>query len=227
MAVVSLRDAQRHYVTRGETVRALDGVTLDIERGDFVVLAGPSGSGKSTLLNLIGALDKPTAGDITVEGRSLAALDGRALAHLRRDRIGFIFQAYNLIPVLTVLENVEYVMLLQGQPREARQARARAVLGELGLGEMLHRRPHELSGGQQQRVAVARAIATSPAIVLADEPTANLDSQTSAALMDTLVHLNRAHGTTFICCTHDPALMDRATRLIRLRDGKIESEARS
>jgi len=222
--VVSLREAKRYYEMVAGTVRALDGVTFDVRPGDFMVLAGPSGSGKSTLLNLVGALDRPTAGSVHIDGRDLASLGGRALAELRRDRIGFVFQAYNLVPVLTVLENVEYVMLLQGVPRAERHARAAAVLEEVGLGDLLDRRPNQLSGGQQQRVSVARAIAARPALVLADEPTANLDSTTSGALMDTMADLNQRHGTTFVCCTHDPALMARASRLVRLRDGRVERE---
>ncbi len=224
--VVSLRDARRYYETKAGTVKALDGVTLDIEAGDFLVLAGPSGSGKTTLVNLIGALDKPTGGEVAIDGRSLATLSAEALADLRRDRIGFVFQAYNLVPVLTVLENVEYVMLLQGVAADERRRRALAVLSEVGLGELVDRRPDALSGGQQQRVAVARALAAGPALVLADEPTANLDSATSEALMDLMGHLNEVHGTTFVCCTHDPALMARAGRLVRLRDGRIESDER-
>lgn len=224
--VVSLRDARRYYETKAGTVKALDGVTLDIEAGDFLVLAGPSGSGKTTLVNLIGALDKPTGGEVAIDGRSLATLSPQALADLRRDRIGFVFQAYNLVPVLTVIENVEYVMLLQGVAADERRRRAMAVLSEVGLGELVDRRPDALSGGQQQRVAVARALAAGPALVLADEPTANLDSATSGGLMDLMGHLNETHGTTFVCCTHDPALMARAGRLVRLRDGRVESDER-
>lgn len=224
--VVSLRGARRYYETKAGTVKALDGVTLDIEAGDFLVLAGPSGSGKTTLVNLIGALDKPTDGEVAIDGRSLATLSPQALADLRRDRIGFVFQAYNLVPVLTVIENVEYVMLLQGVAADERRRRAMAVLGEVGLGELVDRRPDALSGGQQQRVAVARALAAGPALVLADEPTANLDSATSGGLMDLMGHLNSTHGTTFVCCTHDPALMARAGRLVRLRDGRVESDER-
>lgn len=222
--VVSLREAQRHYDTKAGVVRALDGVTFDVGAGDFVVLAGPSGSGKSTLLNLVGALDQPTAGQVRIDGRSLAELSKAQLADLRRDRIGFVFQAYNLVPVLTAIENVEYVMLLQGVPAAERRARAEAILDEVGLAGLGDRRPDALSGGQQQRVAVARAIVSQPALVLADEPTANLDSQTSAALMDLMADLNARHGTTFVCSTHDPALMARARRIIRLRDGRVESD---
>ncbi len=226
MSVVSLRGATRYYETKAGIVRALDGVTFDIDRGDFMVVAGPSGSGKTTLVNLIGALDKPTSGVVSIDGRSLADLDGKALADLRRDRIGFVFQAYNLVPVLTAIENVEYVMLLQGVPAAERRSRAAEMLGEVGLGDLLDRRPDALSGGQQQRVAVARALVARPALVLADEPTANLDSAASEALMDLMATLNERHRTTFVFCTHDPALMARARRLMRLRDGRVESDER-
>ncbi|MBU0554090.1 ABC transporter ATP-binding protein [Myxococcota bacterium] len=220
--VVALKGAHRHYTTPAGVVRALDGVDLEIRQGEFAVLAGPSGSGKSTMLNLIGALDQPTGGEVYIDGVALSSQSKQALAALRRDRIGFVFQSYNLIPVLTVLENVEYVMLLQGVPEATRHQRAKAILAELGLEGMLNRRPVELSGGQQQRVAVARAVVSKPALVLADEPTANLDSQTSAALMDAMMALNQTHATTFICSTHDPDLMARASRLIKLRDGKLD-----
>ncbi|MEZ4437265.1 MAG: ABC transporter ATP-binding protein [bacterium] len=224
--VVEVHGATRHYETRAATVRALDGVDLVVRPGEFMAIAGPSGSGKTTLLNLIGALDRPTGGKVEVAGRDIGALTGAGRAELRRDRIGFVFQAYNLIPVLTVLENVEYVMLLQGRPAAERRAAATAVLDEVGLGDKLDRRPAELSGGQQQRVAVARAIAAGPSLVLADEPTANLDTATGEALLDTMQALNRERGTTFIFSTHDPQVMKRASRLVRLRDGKIESDER-
>ena len=223
-AVVRVQGASRQYKTRGELILALDDVALTVRAAEFLAIAGPSGSGKSTLLNLIGALDSPTHGEVWIEGQALSALSEAARARVRRERIGFIFQAYNLIPVLTALENVEYVMLLQGRRAAERQARARAVLEEVGLGEQLHRRPAQLSGGQQQRVAVARAIAADPALVLADEPTANLDSQTGAQLLDMMQRLNQEHGTTFIFSTHDPRVMERASRLVRLRDGRVESD---
>ncbi|MEM1347698.1 MAG: ABC transporter ATP-binding protein [Myxococcota bacterium] len=224
--VIEVEGAKRYYVTPAGTVKALDGVDMTIKRGEFLAIAGPSGSGKSTLLNLIGALDTPTAGSVSVEGRALQGMKEGDLAGLRRERIGFIFQAYNLIPVLSALENVEYVMQLQGKAVSERRKAAVDILKEVGLGEMLERRPVELSGGQQQRVAVARAIAAAPAIVLADEPTANLDSATGIALLEMMQRLNEEHGMTFVFSTHDPEVMERASRLVRLRDGKIESEER-
>ncbi len=202
-------------------VAALQDVNLDIAAGEFLALVGPSGSGKSTLLNLLGGLDRPTAGRLWVEDRELGALPNRALAELRLKRIGFVFQEYNLIPVLSALENVEYVMLLQGVPDAERRDRAMAILKEVGLEGLEDRRPSELSGGQQQRVAVARAIVSEPALVLADEPTANLDSATGAALMDLMRELNEEKGVTFVFSTHDPMVMERARRLVRLRDGRI------
>lgn len=224
--VVQIQGATRHYVTRGETIKALDGVDLEVAPGEFLAIAGPSGSGKSTLLNLIGALDSPSQGEVRIDGVSLSGMSEAERSKLRRDRIGFVFQAYNLIPVLSVLENVEYVMLLQGRPADERHERAKAILEEVGLADKLNRRPLELSGGQQQRVAVARAIASQPALVLADEPTANLDSTTGEALLDTMQRLNQEHGMTFVFSTHDPLVMARASRLIHLRDGRIESEER-
>jgi putative ABC transport system ATP-binding protein len=224
--VAVLVDVTRHYATAAGPVKALDGVSLQIPSGEVLAIAGPSGSGKSTLLGLLGALDHPTSGEIRIEGHNLADLSPKQAALLRRDRIGFVFQSYNLVPVLTALENVEYIMLLQGRDRLSRQQRARQVLGEVGLGELAERRPSELSGGQQQRVAVARALAAEPALILADEPTANLDSTTAAALLDVMVNLNRQHGTTFVFSTHDPAVMQRADRVIHLRDGRIDREER-
>ncbi|MEC9396108.1 MAG: ABC transporter ATP-binding protein [Myxococcota bacterium] len=222
--VIQVNQAKRHYTTRAGTVKALDGVDLQVLPGEFLAIAGPSGSGKSTLLNLIGALDTPTDGEVIVDGQNLSGMKEGDLAKLRRDRIGFVFQAYNLIPVLSALENVEYVMQLQGEPVAKRREAATKILRDVGLGDMLDRRPVELSGGQQQRVAVARAIAANPAIVLADEPTANLDSTTGVQLLEMMQHLNKEHGTTFVFSTHDPEVMERASRLVRLRDGKIESE---
>lgn len=221
--VVEVVDAKRHYRLKGETVRALDGISLSISPGELLAIAGPSGSGKTTLLNLIGALDRPTEGDVLVDGKRLSALSRRELSLLRRDHIGFIFQDHNLVPVMSVKENVEYVLLLQGVDRKTRNERVAQVLADVGLGELASRRPSELSGGQQQRVAVARAIVGRPSIVLADEPTANLDSATGAALLDMMVDLNQKHRTTFVFSTHDPMVMERATRLIRLRDGQSQS----
>lgn len=202
-------------------VTALKDIDLDIAAGEFIALVGPSGSGKSTLLNLLGGLDHPTSGKLWVEGRELGTMSARELADMRLRRIGFVFQEYNLIPVLSALENVEYVMLLQGVADQERRRRALAVLADVGLTGLEHRRPGELSGGQQQRVAVARAIVAEPALVLADEPTANLDSVTGAALMDMMRRLNESQGITFVFSTHDPMVMERARRLVHLKDGRV------
>ena len=205
-------------------VTALQDVDLEIAAGEFVALVGPSGSGKSTLLNLLGGLDRPTSGRLWVADEELATMSRRALAELRLRRIGFVFQEFNLIPVLSSLENVEYVMLLQGVADEERRRRAMAILNEVGLAGLEDRRPSELSGGQQQRVAVARAIVSEPALVLADEPTANLDSATGAALMDLMRKLNEDKGITFVFSTHDAMVMERARRLVHLKDGQIVSQ---
>jgi len=205
-------------------VTALRDVDLDIAAGEFVALVGPSGSGKSTLLNLLGGLDRPTSGRLWVADEELGAMSRHALAELRLRKIGFVFQEFNLIPVLSALENVEYVMLLQGVPDAERRARAMAILDEVGLAGLEDRRPGELSGGQQQRVAVARAIVSEPALVLADEPTANLDSVTGAALMDLMRQLNEEKGVTFVFSTHDAMVMERARRLVHLKDGQIVGE---
>jgi putative ABC transport system ATP-binding protein len=205
-------------------VRALDDITLGVDTGSFMALAGPSGSGKTTLLNLIGGLDVPDSGEITVDGRRYADLSDGRMADLRLHKIGFIFQAYNLIPVLSAVENVEYVMLLQGIPAGRRRRRAERILDDVGLDGKYHRRPAELSGGQQQRVAVARAIAADPAIVLADEPTANLDSKTGESLLQLMLRMNSERRVTFIFSTHDTMVMDYARRLVMLKDGHIADE---
>lgn len=222
MALLEVCEVSRQYREGGgTTVQALRGVTLTLTAGEFACLAGPSGSGKTTLLNLIGALDKPTAGRILYEGRDLTAIPISRLAAFRLRHIGFIFQAYNLINTLTALENTEYVMLLQGRrPSEAR-AEAAAVLERVGLGAVLHRRASRLSGGQQQRVAVARALAGAPKVILADEPTANLDSATARDLLALMRSLNRERGATFLFSTHDPMVMDACDRIIRMRDGAL------
>ena len=227
MAIVSVRGLSRDYQQGEHTVHALRGVSLDIEPGEFTVLMGPSGSGKSTLLNLIGGLDKPTAGSVEIEGADLAAMTPAERSDLRRDRLGFIFQAYNLIPVLTAAENAEFVLQLQGKPSDERRARAMETLEVVGLKGMEGRRPNELSGGQQQRVAVARAIAGDPALVLADEPTANLDSTTSDELIATMKHLNTEYGVTFVFATHDPKVMEAAQRVVRLVDGEVAEDTRA
>jgi putative ABC transport system ATP-binding protein len=205
-------------------VHALSDVDLRVEAAELVVLAGPSGSGKSTLLNLIGALDRPTSGAIKVGGRDLGGMSNAERAELRRDHIGFVFQAYNLLPVLSALENAELVLELQGLPRARCHERAREVLRSVGLGDMFGRRPSELSGGQQQRVAVARAISSARTLVLADEPTANLDSKTAEALLDTMLELNERQGLTFLFSSHDPRVVARARRVIHLEDGRIVAD---
>ena len=225
-SVVKLERVSRIYRRDRIEVRALDAVDLDITRGDFAVLVGPSGSGKTTLLNLIGGLDTPSTGRIWIGDTEIGTLSKAALSEMRLHKIGFVFQEYNLVPVLSALENVEFVMQLQGQPAQKRRTRCLALLKELGLEGMAQRRPAELSGGQQQRVAVARALAAEPVIVLPDEPTANLDSTAGSALMDLMRRLNEDQGVTFVFSTHDPMVVERARRVIRLRDGRIESDDR-
>ena len=205
-------------------VQALGGLDLRIDKGEFAALCGPSGSGKTTALNLIGALDEPTSGTIRLEGHDLGDLSRRALARIRRDRIGFVFQAYNLIPVLSACENAEAVLVLQGVPAAERRQKVMALLKEVGLEGLEDRRPNQMSGGQQQRVAIARAIASSPAVVLADEPTANVDSETAQKLLDIMSALNEEHGVTFVFSTHDPRVMQHARRIVTLVDGRVESD---
>ena len=223
-AVVTLEAVTRTYRQGAVDVPALRGLDLTVRKGEFLALCGPSGSGKTTALNLIGALDKPTSGEVTVEGRRLSTMSRSELSRLRRDRIGFVFQAYNLIPVLTAYENAESVMALQGVGDAERKKRVMKLLAEVGLEGMEHRRPDHLSGGQQQRVAIARAIAADPAVVLADEPTANVDSETAERLLSIMEKLNRERDATFIFSTHDPRVMERAKRVVRLVDGKVESD---
>ena len=224
--VVRVEAATKTYQRDSIAVNALAGVDLDLRRGDFAVLVGPSGSGKTTLLNLIGGLDTPTTGRIWVGGTDIGRLSKSELSQLRLRQIGFVFQEFNLIPVLSALENVEFIMLLQGLPDALRRQRSLALLKELGLEGLERRRPNELSGGQQQRVAVARALAAEPIIILPDEPTANLDSTAGASLMDMMRRLNEERGATFVFSTHDPMVVERARRVIRLRDGRIEADER-
>ncbi len=221
--MISVENVRKIYPTKSETVEALRGVSLKIESGEFTAIAGPSGSGKSTLLNLLGGLDQPTSGKILIEGQDITVLSETELCDLRLKKIGFIFQAYNLIHVLTARENVEYVMLLQGLSEKERRRKSMEILTEVGLRDQADRRPTELSGGQQQRVAVARAIITAPAIVLADEPTANLDSTTAGGLLDLMAELNQKHKVTFVFSSHDPLVLSRARRVIRLHDGQVQS----
>jgi len=223
---VRTRELWKVYPQEPEPVEAVRGVTIEVARGEFVAMAGPSGSGKTTLLNLLGGLTRPTRGTVEVAGLELSALGDRDLATLRLERIGFVFQAYNLLPVLTALENAEFTLLLRGVPAVERRRRVEALFREIGLEGLEHRRPGKLSGGQQQRVAVARAVVGEPALVLADEPTANLDTAASASLLEVMERMNHQHGTTFIFATHDPRVMERARRLIRLVDGAVESDVR-
>lgn len=212
---------------KGElAVKALVDIDLDIMPGDFATLAGPSGSGKTTLLNMVGALDTPTSGEVTIEGQPLGELKKSELSDLRLNRIGFVFQAYNLIPVLSARENIEFVMELQGIPANERKTRAQQVLAEVGLKGLDNRRPSELSGGQQQRVAIARALVSRPSIVLADEPTANLDSKTTSELVALMYRLNQEMGITFLIGTHDPRVMEHSRRHIELLDGRIASDTK-
>ena len=220
-AIVELQHVTKYYGQGEVLIPALREITLTLQAGEFTAMAGPSGSGKTTLLNIIGGLDRPTEGQVVIEGRDITRLSGTELSHLRRDRLGFVFQTYNLIPVLTARENAEYVLMLQGVPAQECQRRVRRVLQDVGLAGLEQRYPRELSGGQQQRVAIARAIAPEPALVLADEPTANLDSQTGGALLDLMRQLNEEKGITFLFSTHDPEVMKLARRLLHLRDGRI------
>lgn len=219
--VLQVNNLSKIYRVDSIETPALRGVNLAVYPGEFVALAGPSGSGKSTLLHLMGGLDKPTAGEVWLEGVRIDGFSKARLAHLRLWSLGFVFQSYNLIPVLTALENAAFVLELRGEPQKAREARALSALATLGMQDFAHRRPNQLSGGQQQRVAVARALAARPKIILADEPTANLDSKTGLALIEHMRTLNREQGVTFVFSTHDPRLLERVDRIVRLEDGQI------
>lgn len=225
-AAVRTEDVWKIFEQEAEEVQAVRGVSVTIEPGEFTAMAGPSGSGKTTLLNLIGGLTRPSRGHVWVAGRDLTDMSNRDLAHMRLMEIGFIFQAYNLLPVLTAAENAEFPLLLQGVDSDDRERRVQDLFRRTGLEGLEDRRPGKLSGGQQQRVAVIRAVVGEPALVLADEPTANLDSTTSDSLLDMMEELNRELGTTFVFATHDPRVMERARRLIRLVDGAIASDER-
>lgn len=222
--IVKLEDVHKTYRQGTIDVHALRGLDLEVAKGEFTAIIGPSGSGKTTALNLIGALDVPTSGRVVLEGKELAKLSRGELSRIRRDRIGFVFQAYNLIPVLSAYENAEMVLRLQGVAHDERRRRVMDLLGEVGLEGLEHRKPDELSGGQQQRVAIARAIAASPAVTLADEPTANVDSETAEKLLSIMERLNTEHGATFIFSTHDPRVMERAHRIVTLVDGRVDKD---
>ncbi len=226
MTAVRCVDLCKTYRQGDEDIKALDHLSIDIDKGEFVCLMSPSGGGKTTLLNAIGGLDIPDSGEVWVGGRRIDEMSKGELAELRLANIGFVFQAYNLIPVLTARENVEFVMQVQGVPADQRREKSLALLQEVGLEGLEDRRPAEMSGGQQQRVAVARAIVSRPELVLADEPTANLDSHTSADLMALFTQLNEAHRTTFVIATHDRSVMAYARRIVRMLDGRIVEDVR-
>jgi putative ABC transport system ATP-binding protein len=223
MPLISLKDVRKDYQLGENVVQALKGVNMEVEKGEFTVVTGPSGSGKSTLLNIIGCLDRLSSGSYRLEGQEVGQTDFDDLAEVRNHKIGFIFQNFNLIPVLDVLENIEFPCVLRSRPEPKKQLRARAekVADGVGLSHVLHHRPDQLSGGQRQRVAIARALITQPALVLADEPTANLDSQTSAQIIDLMLQLNRDQGVTFLFSTHDPRVTQHARRALRILDGRI------
>ena len=223
-SVVQLTSIEKSYRLGRVFVPALNDVSLDIVPGDFLALAGPSGSGKTTLLNLIGCIDKPDAGRVVIDGVDVTSVPLHRLAATRREVLGFVFQTFNLIPVLTAYENVEYPLLLRGMPRGERRERVERWLELVGLAEQQRQRPDQLSGGQRQRVAIARAMAGDPKLVIADEPTANLDSETGARILDLLGEINATTGCTFVFSTHDPALMARAARVVRIRDGRIAAQ---
>ncbi len=227
MAIIETKNLHRHYQDGDSTIHAVDGIDLSVEEGEFTAIIGPSGSGKTTLLNLIGGLDNPTSGTVVVDQKEIHELSDNELINFRLRHIGFVFQAYNLIPVLTAQENVEFIMLLQGKSASDRRKRANELLKSVGLEKQAHKRPNELSGGQQQRVAVARALASKPSFVLADEPTANLDSKSTEDLLDIMYHLNQEEGITFLFSTHDQRVIDRANRLVYVEDGKIKTDTRA
>lgn len=226
MSLLSARNITKTYTIESVETQALRGLSLEVEAGEFTALAGPSGSGKSTLLHLIGGLDRPSSGEIRLEDRRIDQLERGALAKIRLDNLGFVFQAYNLIPVLTALENAAFVLELRGEAKEKREQKALEALKVLGLEDFADRKPNQLSGGQQQRVAVARALAAEPKIILADEPTANLDSKTSIALIEHLQELNVQRGVTFLFSSHDPRLLERVNRIIYMEDGMLQREER-
>ena len=221
MSICELVDVHKHYAMGELQVHALRGVTVSIEPGEFTAFAGPSGSGKTTMLNLLGLLDTPTEGRVTLEGKDVSTLGQGELGQIRARRIGFVFQSFNLIPVLTAFENVELALRLGGEhPASERQARVADSLNAVGLGDLMNRRPSQLSGGQQQRVAIARALVKEPALVIADEPTANLDSKTGRGVLDIMQRLNSEQGVTFLFSTHDPMVINQASRVVHIKDGQ-------
>lgn len=224
MNVIEIKDLYKIYNSSHVEVRAVNGINLTVEEGEFTAIVGPSGSGKTTFLNLLGGLDRPTSGEVIVDGVNVWNLKSRKLIDFRLRNIGFVFQSYNLIPVLTAKENVEFIMQLQGKSKHEREERTKELLNEVGLGDRLDSRPSKLSGGQQQRVAVARALASKPKFILADEPTANLDSKSTETLLDIMVKLNKEEKITFIFSTHDARVVKKARRVITIEDGQVLSD---
>lgn len=224
MPIIEVQDVDKIYSDHGVPVTALKDLSLEFDKGEFTAIVGPSGSGKTTLLNIIGGLDRPTKGKVIIDGQDITGMKRSGLIEFRLRHIGFVFQAFNLIPVLTARENVEFIMLLQKKPKGERQRIAEELLNAVGLGDMMDRKPTELSGGQQQRVAVARSLASLPAFVLADEPTANLDSKAARTLLDIMENLNREKNITFIFSSHDPRVVRRARRVVTLQDGRVLSD---
>ncbi len=226
MNVIETKNLKKYYNPGTELeVKALNGVNLQIEKGEFTAIVGPSGSGKTTLLNIIGGLDKPSEGKVMIEGNDISSLNENELIDFRLNNIGFVFQAYNLIPVLTAYENAEFIMLLQGRPEKERKKRVIKLLKDVGLDNQINKKPTQMSGGQQQRVAVARALASKPKFILADEPTANLDSKATAQLLDIMKKLNEGEGVTFLFSTHDQRVIERANRIIQIDDGQIVNDS--
>jgi len=224
MEIVRLEEVSKEYVLKGETIRVLSRVSFTVQSGEFVALMGPSGSGKTTLLHLIGCVDLPTSGRISLGGQETSALTPARLAEIRLNRLGFIFQAFNLLPAMTVLDNCAYPLILQGVPFRERKQRVEAMLSRVGLAHRLKHRPEDLSGGEQQRAAIARALITRPLLVLADEPTAHLDAETGQEIIDLMYRLNREEKLTFLFATHDPAILTQASRILKLSQGRITEE---
>ncbi len=226
MNVIEIKDLVKIYNSSEVQVKAVNGITVNFEEGEFTAVVGPSGSGKTTFLNMLGGLDRPTSGSVKIGGTNVWDLSSRKLIDFRMNNIGFVFQSYNLIPVLTAGENVEFIMHLQGKPKKEREQRTMELLETVGIGDRIKSRPAKLSGGQQQRVAVARALASKPEFILADEPTANLDSKATSGLLELMSQMNKKYNTTFIFATHDQRVMDKARRIITIDDGKIIKDER-
>jgi putative ABC transport system ATP-binding protein len=226
MNVIEIKDLVKIYNSSEVKVKAVNGITINFEEGEFTAVVGPSGSGKTTFLNMLGGLDRPTSGSVKIGGTEVWDLSSRKLIDFRMNNIGFVFQSYNLIPVLTAGENVEFIMHLQGKPKKERDHRTRELLEAVGIGDRIKSRPSKLSGGQQQRVAVARALASKPQFILADEPTANLDSTSTSDLLQMMSDMNKNYNTTFIFATHDQRVMDKARRIVTIEDGKILKDER-